>query len=258
MDIDKHDPGVPSWVDLSTSDVDAAVAFYGGLFGWELTDLGEEAGHYHMASLRGRSVAAISPAQNPGPAYWTTYVTVDDADAAASAATGAGGGVMAEPFDVMDAGRMAVLTDPTGAAFAVWKPGTSIGAEIVNEPNTFSWSELVTSDIDGAKAFYNAVFGWGAKTMGEGAGAYTEWLIGERSVGGMMARPPQLPAQAPDFWGVYFSVEDCAAAASRVTELGGSVMMGPMDIEPGTFAVVADPTGATFSVIQLKAELGGG
>jgi predicted enzyme related to lactoylglutathione lyase len=256
MDIDKHDHGVPSWVDLSTSDVDAAVAFYGGLFGWDLADLGEEAGHYHMASLRGRSVAAISPAQNPGPSYWTTYVTVDDADAAASAAKDAGGNVMAEPFEVMDAGRMAVLADPTGAAFAVWQPGTSIGAEIVNEPNTYGWSELVTSDVDGAKTFYGAVFGWGNRTMGEGAGAYTEWLIGERSVGGMMARPPQLPAQAPDFWGVYFTVEDCAAAASRVTELGGSVMMGPQDIEPGTFAVVADPTGAMFNVIQLKAGLG--
>jgi predicted enzyme related to lactoylglutathione lyase len=257
MDIDKHDHGVPSWTDLNTSDVDAAVAFYGGLFGWELADLGEEAGHYHMASIRGRSVAAISPQQAPGPSYWTTYVTVDDADAAASAAKDAGGAVMVEPFDVMDAGRMAVITDRTGAAIAAWQPGTSIGAEIVNEPNTYSWSELVTSDLDGAKPFYGAVFGWGAKTQGEGAGAYTEWQLGDRSVAGMMARPPMIPAEAPDFWGVYFTVEDCAAAVSRVTELGGSLMMGPMDIEPGTFAVVADPTGAPFNVIQVKADFGG-
>jgi predicted enzyme related to lactoylglutathione lyase len=253
MEIDKHDHGVPSWVDLSTGDVDAASTFYGSLFGWDVQDLGEEAGGYRMASLRGRPVAGLTPNPEPGgPSYWTTYVTVDDADAVAAAVGDNGGNVLAAPFDVLEAGRMGVFADPTGAVFAVWQPGQHIGAGIVNEPNTYSWSELATSDVDGAKTFYGAVLGWGEETHGEGPGAYTEWKLGDRSIGGMMPRPPMIPAEVPDHWAAYFSVEDCAATMVRITELGGTVMTGPMDVEPGTMAVVADPTGAPFQVIQLR------
>jgi predicted enzyme related to lactoylglutathione lyase len=127
----------------------------------------------------------------------------------------------------------------------------------VNEPGTWSWSELLTTDIDASKAFYAAVFGWGAETQGEGPTAYTEWQVGGRSVAGMMAKPPMLPAEVPPFWAVYFAVSDTDAAVQRVAELGGSQIMPPMDIEPGRFAVVADPTGAVFDVIALKPELAG-
>jgi predicted enzyme related to lactoylglutathione lyase len=161
-------------------------------------------------------------------------------------------------MDVLDVGRMAVFTDSVGAFISVWQPGTHPGAQLVNEPGTWSWSELVTTDLEASKAFYGAVFDWGANTQGAGPmGSYTEWQVGGRSVGGMMLKPPMLPAEVPPHWAVYFAVADTDAAVARVAELGGSVMMPAMDIEPGRFAVVADPTGAVFNVIALKPELAG-
>ena len=127
-----------------------------------------------------------------------------------------------------------------------------------NEPGTWSWSELLTTDLDASKAFYAEVFGWGAETHGAGPmGSYTEWKVGGRSVGGMMLKPPMLPAEVPPHWAVYFAVADADSAAARVAELGGSVMMPPMDIEPGRFAAVTDPTGAAFNVIALSPERAG-
>jgi predicted enzyme related to lactoylglutathione lyase len=155
-------------------------------------------------------------------------------------------------MDVMDAGRMAVFADPLGAVFSVWQANAHIGAYIVNEPNSYSWSELVTTDVTKAKDFYGAVFGWDSETHGEGGpGAYTEWKVSGRSVGGMMQKPPMMPAEIPPFWGVYFSVEDANDAVARVTELGGSLVMGPATVEPGRFAVVQDPQGTTFNIITL-------
>ncbi|HEY2999333.1 MAG TPA: VOC family protein [Acidimicrobiales bacterium] len=253
MEMERYEHGVPSWVDLSTPDPEAAAAFYQGLFGWDTEDLGPDAGNYRLATLRGKQVAGIGPAQNPDqPPFWTSYVNVDDADAIPARVAAAGGTTFLEPFDVMDAGRMGVFADPRGAVFAVWQAKASIGAQLVNEIGTFSWSELVTSDPEGSKAFYGDVFGWGEETHGEGPGAYTEWKVAGRSVGGMMPRPPGMPEQAPDFWAVYFTVSDGAETVARVAELGGGLMMGPMEVEPGTIAVVTDPQGAAFNVIQLK------
>jgi hypothetical protein len=150
-----------------------------------------------------------------------------------------------------------VFTDSVGAFFSVWQAGTHPGAQLVNEPGTWSWSELLTTDLAASKAFYGEVFGWGANTQGAGPmGSYTEWQVDGRSVGGMMLKPPMLPAEVPPFWAVYFAVADTDVASARVTELGGSVMMPATDIEPGRFAVVADPTGAVFNIIALKPELG--
>jgi predicted enzyme related to lactoylglutathione lyase len=252
MDRDSYEHGVPSWVDHSSDDAAGATEFYAGLFGWQVQDLGPDAGGYCIASLRDRSVAGIGPAMTPGPPHWNSYVDVDDADAIVAKVTEAGGAVFAPPFDVMEAGRMGVFADPQGAVFSVWQPGQHTGAQVVNEPNSYSWNELVTTDVEGAKTFYGAVFGWGAVTHGEGVGAYTEWMLGDSSIGGMMAKPPQMPASVPPHWAVYFSVEDIAAAADKVKELGGSIMMGPMEIEPGTFAAALDPQGAPFNIIQLK------
>jgi predicted enzyme related to lactoylglutathione lyase len=251
MEIEKYDHGVPSWVDLNTSDPAAAHTFYGELFGWKIDVGPAEFGGYAIASLREKPVAGIGPQQQPGPAVWTTYVNVDDAALVTKKAQENGGTVFMEPFDVMDVGRMAIFADPQGAVIAVWQPGTHKGAGIVNEPNTYSWSELLTTDVDAAKRFYKAVFDWDAKTSGEGPGAYTEWKVGERSVGGMMQKPAEMPAEVPPHWSVYFAVEDAAATVKRIEELGGSIVMPPRDIEPGIFAVVADPQGAVFQVIEL-------
>jgi hypothetical protein len=186
---------------------------------------------------------------------WLTYVNVDDADATVAKVTAAGGTVFMEPMDVMEAGRMALFADPVGAVIGLWQPGQHTGAELANEPGTYCWSELITTDLDASKAFYAAVFGWGAEEQGPPGGppAYTEWKLGGRSMGGMMEKSPQMPAEMPPSWGVYFAVSDTDATVAKAQELGGSLFMGPMDIEPGRIAVLADNLGVVFNVLQLKA-----
>ena len=252
MDVDSYPNGVPSWVDLGTSDLDSARAFYSELFGWDIQEGPPEAGGYSIAELRGRPVAGLGPQQNPGRPYWTVYINVDSADDTAASITENGGQMFMPPFDVMDVGRMAIAADPTGAPFGLWEPKQHKGAGIVNEPNTFSWAELTTDDVETAKSFYGSVFGWASETYGEGAGAYTESQLADRSVAGIMARPPAMPAEVPNNWGVYFSVTDTDQAVGRVGELGGSTVVPAMDIEPGRFAVVSDLAGAVFNVITLK------
>jgi predicted enzyme related to lactoylglutathione lyase len=256
MEIDRYEPGVPSWVDLGSPDPQRAADFYGALFGWEAPEGPPESGGYRVAMIGDRAVAGIGQQQNPGPPVWATYIAVESADDAAAKVAAAGGQTLLPPMDVLDVGRMAVFADPVGAVFSVWQAGTHPGAELVNEPGTWSWSELLTTDLDASKRFYGEVFGWTANTQGAGPmGEYTEWQAAGRSVGGMMQKPPMLPAEVPPFWAVYFSVTDADAAVARITELGGSVMVPPTDIEPGRFAAVSDPTGAAFNVIALKPEL---
>ncbi|HEY2813112.1 MAG TPA: VOC family protein [Acidimicrobiales bacterium] len=253
MDVDSYENGVPSWVDLGSPDIDGARAFYSDLFGWDIPVGPPEGGGYSIATLRERPVAGIGPQMNPGPPVWMMYVNVDSADDTVGVITANGGQVLAPAMDVMEFGRMAVAADPTGAAFSIWQPRAHNGAAIVNEPNTFSWVELATSDVDAAKAFYGAVFGWTHESYGTpDAGGYTESKLGGRSVAGIMARPPGLPAEVPNYWGVYFLVDDTDKAVARVSELGGTTVAPPMDIEPGRFAVVTDPAGAMFNVMTLK------
>jgi uncharacterized protein len=252
MEKESYGHGVPSWVDVASPDPAAAAAFYHGLFGWDVVHGPPEAGGYAIAQLRGKSVAGIGPlpAENVPP-VWTTYINVDDADAVAQKVSSNGGMVFMPPFDVLDVGRMAIFADPTGAVFGVWQPKLHKGAELVNEPNTWCWNELLTTDVGKAKAFYGAVFGWGSVTH-EGAMPYTEWQIGGNTLGGMMPKPPMMPAEVPPHWLTYFAVTDTDATVKKVVELGGSLVAPPMDIEPGRFAVVADPAGATFGVIAMK------
>jgi uncharacterized protein len=254
---DSYEHNVPSWIDLGSPDLPGARAFYGSLFGWDYEDGPPEAGGYTIAMKQGRSVAGLGPQMNPGPPAWMTYIDVADADATAGAVAANGGQVFMAPFDVMDVGRMGVFADPAGAVFGIWQAKTHPGAGLVNEPGTWTWNELVTTDVQGAIAFYGEVFGWGAETHGEGPSAYTEWKVGGSSMAGMMAKSDQIPAEVPPFWGVYFAVEDADRCVAEATGLGGSLMMAPMDIEPGRFAVLADPTGAVFSVIAMKEQPGG-
>jgi predicted enzyme related to lactoylglutathione lyase len=158
----------------------------------------------------------------------------------------------------MDVGRMGVFADPTGAAISVWEAGIHKGAGIVNEPGAYAWSDLMATDLETALAFYPAVFGWEvAKNPSEGPPQYVEWQVAGRSIAGMMPKPPNIPAEVPAHWGVYFAVADTDAAVGEVTRLGGTVRLPPMDIEPGRLATVADPTGAVFNVMALKSGLGG-
>ena len=253
-----YPPGTPSWVDLGSPDVDASARFYGDLFGWDTTEPGpvEETGGYRMFLQRGKMVAGLGPLMQEGqPPAWTTYVATDSADDTAAKVDAAGGQVFMPPFDVMDAGRMTVLADPAGAVFGVWQAGRHRGAELANEPGSLCWNELLTRDVDGAKRFYNAVFGWeGATDPGSGAAEFTEWKLDGRTIGGMSNMADRLPPEVPPHWGVVFAVEDTDAAASRARELGATVQVEPTDIPVGRFAVLADPQGATFTVIALAGE----
>ncbi len=254
MEYERYDDGVPSWVDLGSPDLAKAKEFYGGLFGWECPEGPAEAGGYSVCTLHGKTVAGLGPQMNPDfPPVWMTYVNVDDADNTAAKASAAGGTVFAGPMDVMDVGRMAVLADPLGAVFGLWQPKSHTGAQLVNEPGTLCWNELITTDLDASKAFYKAVFDWDAEDQGPPGGppAYTEWKLAGRSVGGMMLKHADMPADMPPNWGVYFAVADTDATVGKAQELGGAVFMGPTDIEPGRFAVLGDNQGVVFNVLKL-------
>src|SRR3954453_4727129 len=156
MEVERYEHGVPSWVDLGVPDIGKAIEFYSGLFGWQIEQGPPEAGGYSMALMRGKPVAGLGPQMNPGPPYWTTYVTVDSADDAVARAKAAGGNVLLDPMDVMDVGRMGIFAPPVGAGISVWEPRAHIGAHMVNQPNSYSWSELVTPDTGQWKEFYGA------------------------------------------------------------------------------------------------------
>ena len=189
--------------------------------------------------------------QEGQPPAWSTYVSVEDADATAAKVREAGGTVLAEPMDVMELGRMAIFADTTGAVFGIWQPGSFVGAEIVNEANALSWNELNTRDTAAAREFYGAVFGWGFEDMEvENVGTYTGLQVDGNSVGGMLDITGRVPDEVPPHWLTYFAVEDTDATVAKLKELGGSVNMEPMDIVAGRFAVVSDPFGAVFAVIK--------
>jgi uncharacterized protein len=247
-----YTPGTFSWADLTTTDQNAAKRFYGELLGWTFDDrpVGEGA-VYSMAQIAGANVAAIAPQPQQqreagAPPLWNSYVTVDNADDAVQTATSLGGTAHAPAFDVMDAGRMAVLQDPQGAYFMVWQANTTIGADLVNAPGALVWNELTTPDLDASEQFYSGLFGWSTEI----APGPMEYRVIKRADGhnngGM--RPP-MPPGTPPFWLVYFGIDDIAGAAAKVSELGGTVLAAPMAIEGlGEIAVAQDPQGGVFAL----------
>jgi uncharacterized protein len=272
---DRYIAGVPCWIDTTQPDPEAAVAFYGSLFGWELEDAApaESPGRYFVARLRGGDVAAVGSAPDDGPAgaTWNTYVWVEDADATAAAVRTAGGTVLREPADVGDSGRMAVFADPAGAAFCVWQAKEHRGAAIVNEPGSLNFNNLHTRDLDGASAFYGAVFGWEVLD----AGGFQAWALagygdflerrnpGTRENMAAVGAPERfedvVASIDPTFdgephWGVTFAVDDADAVAARAEELGGRIVAPPSDAPWVRMTVVSDPQGATFTASQFRPE----
>src|SRR6516164_6967883 len=245
--------GTPSWVDLPTSDQNAAKDFYAGVFGWTYDDqpMGEGA-VYSLAKVRGLDVAAISPqppemAAAGAPPMWNTSITVASADDAGAKIGAAGGKVLMEAFDVMEAGRMVFAMDPGGAMVAFWQPNQHIGARLVNEPGSITWNELITTDPSSAK-FYEQVAGMTTSTVDMGQGEYTLFNVGDQMVGG--TTPPMMEG-VPNHWHVYFAVDDADATAAKVTAEGGQVVQEPFDIPAvGRSAVLSDPQGAVFSVLK--------
>jgi predicted enzyme related to lactoylglutathione lyase len=276
---DGYIPGVPCWVDCQEPDPEAALPFYEGLFGWEFENVMPEGsgGVYQMARIRGGDVAAIGSVPDGAPpvAMWNTYIAVADADASAAKVREAGGTVFMDAFDVMDAGRMAVVADPEGAMFCLWQAKDNVGATIVNEHGALNFNGLATRDADAAEAFYSAVFGWKLLRLRAGPfwalSAYGDHL--EQQTPGLRENMAQmgapegfidvvaqvLPIAADDgdtqaHWNVTFAVDDVAATAAKVPELGGEVVDGPFDAPWTRIAIVKDPQGATFVAGQFVAE----
>jgi uncharacterized protein len=277
---DGYIPGVPCWVDTSQPDPDGAVDFYRGLFGWEFEDVmppGSE-GKYYIARLHGGEVAAVGsiPEAAPPMAMWNTYVWVESADETASKVRDAGGSIMMEPFDIMNAGRMAVFTDPEGAAFCVWQANEHRGARVVNEHGSLNFNGLATRDASGAKSFYGTVFGWTTLSL---PGGFEMWTLpgygdylerdnpdlrkGMAEVGApegfedVVASINPIPDDQPDtppHWNVTFAVDDADEVAAKATELGGKVVLPPVDAPWVRTTIVNDPGGATFIASKFVPE----
>ena len=245
----EHPPGTFSWTDLATTDPDAAKAFYTALLGWEPDDHANPGGGvYTFLRKQGLEVAALHGHLPEGaPPNWTSYVTVEDADAVAKQAGELGARTLAGPFDVGRAGRMAVLQDPQGAVFAVWEPRQSIGARLVNDPGALCMNQLNVSDRDVARSFYEGLFGWRFETVSEGP-HFEAVYNGDRLNAGLMDLPPD--AQVPSHWLVYFTVENLDDDAARIAELGGVVVVAPTRVPAGRFLVARDPQGAHFALFE--------
>jgi predicted enzyme related to lactoylglutathione lyase len=238
--------GTPCWVDYGASDLDATKKFYGDLLGWEFTGGEPEFGGYLTATRNGEQAAGLGPQQDPNdPPRWTTYFATDDAAATAARITDAGGTVLVEPMEVGPMGTMVIALDPQGNPFGLWQSGMHTGFRIFNEPGGVSWNEAAVDDPDGARAFYGQVFGFHFDEMPE-SGGYTTFATDDRPMGGLGGHQPG----SPKGWTACFSVTSVDDAVSKVESAGGKVTMAAMDTSFGRFAVVEDPWGAPFSVME--------
>ncbi|MFC5662007.1 VOC family protein [Kitasatospora misakiensis] len=247
--------GSPCWVDLGSPDPAAAAAFYGTVFGWTFQSAGPEAGGYGFLQLDGRTVAAVGPLTEEGAhSAWTTYFRTPDAEATATAVEQAGGTVRVAAFDVMDAGRMAQLTDPQGAQFAVWQPGSVSGLDAVSEDGALIWIELHTGAVDAGFDFYRKVFGWRSEDFP--APGMTYKVLSSAEGGDLQATSfggiaPVMDAAQPAAWTPYFGSSDVDAVVARATGAGATVLMGPESVpDVGRLAWLADPFGAPFALIK--------
>lgn len=250
--------GVFNWLDLMSPDVDASVAFYTEVFGWEAEDQFAEDGEtrvYVMFRKDGKQVAGLGGQPDPmagAPAMWNSYVATDDADDTTVKVEAAGGTVLMPPMQVFDSGRMAIYSAPDGAVISTWQPMAHVGAEVANEPDAWSWNELMTRDLDAARPFYEQVFGWRYDTHDMGpAGTYWLAVVDDRQMAGLMAMPAGVPDAAPNHWGVFFTVADLDAAVERVEAAGGQAVGPRLEGEGiGTWQTVHDQLGASFTLIQ--------
>jgi uncharacterized protein len=253
----QYTPGTFCWTDLTTTDQGAAKAFYSGLFGWETEDLPVGDGvYYSMQRVDGKSVAAISPQPQPQrdagvPPTWNSYVSVANVDAVADKAKELGATVHAPPFDVMEAGRMAVIQDPQGAFFMIWQAKDNIGAALVNAPGALSWNELASPDLDASSAFYSSLFGWSVEPFEGSPQPYLTIKNGDSNNGGIRELDSPGP---PPHWLVYFAIDDIDEGLATVERLGGAKHAGPIDIGIAKIAVVADPQGAIFALYAGQLE----
>lgn len=249
----QYTPGTFCWTDLTTTDQDAAKAFYGELFGWNAVD--NEVGdgvYYSMMEIDGKPVGAISPQQQQQrdagvPPTWNSYISVENADETLKRAAELGATVHAPAFDVLDVGRMGVVQDPQAAYFLVWQPKKHVGASLVNAPGALSWNELASPDLDASSGFYSELFGWQIEPVEGLDPPYRMIKNSGQNNGGIRS---VMPPGTPPHWLVYFGVQDIGAGLAKVSELGGTQLMGPIEIGAGKIGVVQDPQGAVFALFS--------
>jgi hypothetical protein len=256
--IDTHPPGAFCWIELSTTDQNAAKSFYGSLFGWTPKDfpMGPN-DFYTMFQLEERNTGAACTMRTEQraqgvPPHWTIFIAVANVDEAASRVAGLGGKLMAPPFDVYDAGRMAVVQDPTGALFDLWQSKVHSGLGIAGVHGTLCWADLLTPDVQRAKSFYAGLLGWTITASENDPSGYLHIRNGEQYIGGM---PPSSfsPPNTPPHWLAYIYVANCDETAAKCNQLGGKTLMAPMNIEKvGRMAVLADPQGAVFAAFATE------
>ncbi len=246
---DKHAYNTVSWFDLMSPEPAKARDFYAGLFGWTYQIGGPEMGNYSMAQVAGKNAAGIGqpPPSSTMPSVWTAYWNVESADATAKSIVDHGGTIMMPVMDVMDAGRMAIAIDPTGAAFGLWQPGRHTGAQVVSQHGAMGWQECHTRDGAKAQDFYARVF----KLEPVKVEGMEYWLLqrGPTHLGGV-DHDMKMPAHVPPHWLVYFDVDNADACVAKIAATGGKVLMPAFDTPHGRMAVAADPFGAAFAVIQ--------
>jgi predicted enzyme related to lactoylglutathione lyase len=241
--------GTPCWVDYGAADLDATKRFYAELLGWEYTGGEPEFGGYVTATRNGEQAAGLGPQQDPDdPPRWTTYFATDDAAATAARVSDAGGTVLVEPMEVGPMGTMVIALDPQGNPFGLWQASLHTGFRVFNEPGGVTWNEAAVDDPDAARTFYGAVFGFRFDEVPE-AGGYTTFAVDDRPLGGLGGHQ----AGTPKGWTTCFSVPSTDAAVAAVESAGGKVTMAPTDTTFGRFAVVEDPWGAAFSVMEAPA-----
>ncbi len=250
----KYEPGTFSWIDLMTPDAGAAKSFYQALCGWDFVDNPtDQGGVYTQFTLRDQPVAGMGEMSDEMkasglPATWNSYVTVQDVDATAARAAELGATITLPPMQVMDAGRMSIFADPTGAYLSLWEPGVHLGAGIVNEPVSLTWNELSTNDTAAASTFYRELFGWSIEVANEDG--YLLIQNAGRANGGILELGADR-SEVPPHWAAYLAVEDCDASIAKATDLGAQVHMPPLDIPQGRFGVIGDPQGAVITLMRV-------
>jgi len=254
-EVQKHQPGMFCWVELAAKDGPAAKKFYKSLFDWGVDDIPNDAGVYSMVQKKGKNAGGLyeqGPQEQGIPPHWNSYICVDNADETAEKAKKLGGNVILGPFDVMEHGRMAVILDPAGAAFSLWQPKDHPGAAVVNEPSSFCWNELYTTDVKKVGDFYANLFGWSREPMPTPMGEYTVFKKGDAQAAGMMQITKDMTGMPPH-WMVYVAVDDSDRTVEKAKGMGALVMVPPTDIPNiGRFAILNDPQGADFAVIRLQ------
>jgi uncharacterized protein len=255
--VNQYRPGSFCWAELATSNAPAAKKFYTELFGWTVLDSQPVSGMtYSLLHLDGKEIAALYQLSenqqiHKTPSSWLPYVSVENVDRIVDQARTMGGLVLAEPRDAHEAGRLAILQDPAGAKFAVWKANQNIGARLIDQVGTICWNELSTSDALLAGTFYSNLFGWGRQIQQMDKLEYTILVNEDEPAGGMYEIFPARES-IPSHWLVYFAVEDCESSVDHATRMGARILTPPKEItEVGQFCVMNDPQGATFAVIRL-------